>query len=150
MNHILLNWTSVEINVWIKGWGAPWNQRIENLYLSFLRFFSTIKRLVEFDPVFEDEVAVVFAVPEACLSTKLCAAYVTSEGAGVCNNKVRKAPEIETLTSFRWLSLYMLERHSVLKKCLTHLITQLSIDISIENYSSVPQHVCSGQTHFSC
>lgn len=72
--------------------------------MSSLRFFCTIKRLVEFDPVFEDEVAVVFAVPEASLSTKLCAAYVTSEGAGVWNNKVRKAPEIiETLskTSFR-------------------------------------------------
>lgn len=78
-------------------------------------FFSTIKRLVQFDPVFEDEVAVVFAMPEASLSTKLCAAYVTSDGAGICKNKVRKAAEIETLSgvSLRWL-FYVLERHLVL------------------------------------
>lgn len=48
-----------------------------------IQLFRTIKRLVEFDPVFEDEVAVVFAVPEASLSTEFSTAYVTSQGTGL-------------------------------------------------------------------
>lgn len=48
-----------------------------------IQLFRTIKRLVEFDPVFEDEVAVVFAVPETSLSTEFSTAYVASQGTGL-------------------------------------------------------------------
>lgn len=53
------------------------------LQSGLIQLFHTIKRLVEFDPVFEDEVAVVFAVPETSLSTEFGTAYVTSQGTGL-------------------------------------------------------------------